>query len=78
MPKLQLIEFKHLLALSGRTRLTQSLEVGTVEKINEYSALWGLNVEQKRELLRLLHTALTQDQRQDCAAEVRLLNQLKS
>ena len=70
MPKLQLIEFKYLLELSGRAHLTQSLEVGNIEKINEYSALWALNVEQKREILRLLHTALIQDQRHDCAAEV--------
>ncbi|KAI1725095.1 PCI domain-containing protein [Ditylenchus destructor] len=69
LPQLQMIEFTHLLKMAGRARLTSFLDAD-LEKIDEYAAYWGLDVEKKRALLRLLHSALLKDERHDAAAEV--------
>lgn len=55
--------------MAGRARLTQFLDIGTI-KIDEFAKRWQLDVEKRRELYRMLHAALCQDERHEQAAEV--------
>jgi translation initiation factor 3 subunit M len=58
-----------LLEISGKAGITQFVDV-SLPTVEGYVAEWRLRVEQKRELLRNLHSALTADKRTDAAFEV--------
>lgn len=57
--------------MCGRACLTNFIDVD-VAIIDEYVQKWGLNKDEKREVLRLLHVALLHDSRPDVAAEVNI------
>jgi hypothetical protein len=61
--------FKALLEIAGRAELTKFVDV-SLSTVQQHIADWGLNVEQKREVLRNLHTALVADKRTNVAFEV--------
>lgn len=59
--------------MCGRACLTNFIAVD-VAVVDEYVQKWGLNKDEKREILRLLHVALHNDSRPDAAAEVDYFN----
>lgn len=69
-PEIQFTVFKHLLKCSGRARLTNYIDLASnPQKVEAACQQWGLSVSDKREVYRLLHVALIEDQRADAAAE---------
>lgn len=68
-PGIQLKAFTTLLEIAGKAKVTRFADT-SLEAVNKYAADWKLTVEEKRDLLRVLHGALVSDGRVDAAAEV--------
>ncbi|CAD5220728.1 unnamed protein product [Bursaphelenchus okinawaensis] len=68
-PKLQLSVFKALVKIAGQARITKFTDT-SIDQVENYVKALGLDVEGKRDLLRVLHKALLADARHDAAAEV--------
>lgn len=68
-PKLQVSTYKNLLKMCGQARLTKFITTD-LKEVEALTDAWNLSVEEKRDILRILHTVLIDDDRADAAADV--------
>ncbi|KAI6221619.1 Eukaryotic translation initiation factor 3 subunit M [Aphelenchoides besseyi] len=68
-PQIGLLILKRILEIAGKAEVTQMVDT-SLEAVEKYATDWKLTVEDKRELLRVLHHALIVDNRADSAFEV--------
>lgn len=69
-PSLQASTYKNLLKMCGKAKLTKFIPTD-LKEVDALTKTWNLAVEDKREILRILHTVLIEDDRADAAADVR-------
>lgn len=74
-PSLQASTYKNLLKMCGKAKLTKFIPTD-LKEVDALTKTWNLAVEDKREILRILHTVLIEDDRADAAADVRSLPML--
>ncbi|KAH7729366.1 COP9/Signalosome and eIF3 complex-shared subunit 1 [Aphelenchoides avenae] len=68
-PSLQASTYKNLLKMCGKAKLTKFIPTD-LKEVDALTKTWNLAVEDKREILRILHTVLIEDDRADAAADV--------